>query len=104
MSDAGPAEPGKRRPINTNEIRKHAPATKADPEHEHELEPEPEPDGCDEEVKASLVAEETMLARVAALTVQQLLNQKVAFIQERLVWHVLQSAKPLAYGSHPILA
>ncbi len=90
-ANVGPAEPGKRRPINTNEIRKHAPAK---PESGLEPEPEPEPDaelkaksdGDDgEEKPTSHSKEETMLARVAALSVQQLLNQKVLFIQDRLV-------------------
>jgi hypothetical protein len=83
-ADAGPAEPGKRRPINTNEIRKRAPITRDQPEPEPE--PEAEVDGDDGEAKpTSHSNEETMLARVAALSVQQLLNQKVSFIQDRLV-------------------
>ena len=86
VANTGPAEPGQRRPINTNESRKHAPLTKG--ETQPEPEPEPEPDSDDgEEKPTSCSREETMLARVAALSVQQLLNQKVGFIQDRLVRH-----------------
>ena len=101
VANPGPAEPGRRRPINTNEYRKHAPLAK-DPQPE----PEPQPDSDDgEEKPTSCSREETMLARVAALSVQQLLNQKVGFIQDRLVRHlcILQAYIAALYTRRPSL-
>jgi len=98
-ASGGPAEPGQRRPINTNEVQKHrSGATKTEREPEPEPEPEPDTDGshAEEEKPPSISPEDAMLARVAALSVQQLLNQKVGFIQDRLAEGKAPNAAQLA--------